>query len=182
LLKTPAYFYYPAQLAAYAAHPVRWQWAYAVWTVGLICLWPAFLAIVSLISRSRPWLGRVTGALAFTGLMVNAFYEGVNHLAFELVKVHGVGLATDFVARTYGWFSLPYALTWTDNLAWILLAVGAWRIRLIGPLPALGIAFMATHASGVLKGYNPLGVTADLLLLAAFTAVAIRLVRARPEQ
>jgi hypothetical protein len=40
----------------------------------------------------------------------------------------------------------------SDNVAWDVLAVGAYRARVLGWVPALGVAFMITHYGGVLKG------------------------------
>ena len=50
-------------------------------------------------------------------------------------------------------------LNGSDNVAWAVLAIGAYRARVLGWVPALGVAFMMTHYSGVLKGtdLNSLG-------------------------
>lgn len=173
LLKAPHHYYFPAQLEAFATHPARIGWAYGLWTVGLILLWPAFVTLASLISAKRPWLGLAAGASAVTGVLVNCFYEGINHLALELVEARGVEAATSFVAETYGWFSVPYALTWTDNLGWLLLGVGAYRAGIFGWFRALCVIYMAVHASGVLKGFTVWGVVGDVLLCVAFVSLGV---------
>lgn len=127
-------------------------------------------------------MGRVVGSLAIVGLLVNLFYEGINHLAFELVDVHGVTLATDFVRETYPWMSVGYALTWTDNLAWLLLGVGCYLTRRLGWLRALCLALMAAHASGALKGFTIEGVVFDLLLCFALITLGVQLARRRATQ
>src|SRR5690606_33934228 len=64
------------------------------------------------------------------------------------------------------WYVLQ-TLNGSDNLGWALLAVGAYRARGLGWMPALGVAFMMTHYSGVLKGTDLNSLTGAVLLAAA---------------
>ncbi|TQN28749.1 hypothetical protein FHX37_4113 [Haloactinospora alba] len=177
LLKAPFHFYFPDQIAAHGDRPGRLFWAYSLWFLGLLMLWPAFVALAARIARSRPWLGRAVGALTIVGLLVNSFYEGVNYLAFRLSEVSGEALATHLIEEIYPRFSIAYALTWTDNLGWLLLAVGLLLTRTVGVVRFLCILPMAGHASGILKGFTVGGVVLDVLLCVAFVSLAVETAR-----
>jgi len=68
-------------------------------------------------------------------------------------------------------------LNGSDNLGWALLAVGAYRARVLGWMPALGVAFMMTHYSGVLKGTDLNSLTGAVLLAAALVPLGVKLWR-----
>ena len=63
----------------------------------------------------------------------------------------------------------------SDNLASGVLAVGTYRARVLGWVPALGMAFMMTHYSGVLKGTDLNSMTGAVLLAAALLPVGVSL-------
>jgi hypothetical protein len=65
----------------------------------------------------------------------------------------------------------------SDNLAWGVLAVGAYRARVLGWVPALGVAFMITHYGGVLKGTDLNSLTGAALLAAALVPLGVSLWR-----
>jgi hypothetical protein len=179
LLKVPYYYYFPAQLQAFAAHPTQMHWPYTLYTIGFLALWPGLIMLASLICRTRPWLGRITGMIAIVGVLVNTFYQGINHLAFELTEVNGVEPATAFIRETYGWFSVAYVLTWTDNLGWVLLGVAAYYTRTFGWFRALCVICMAARFSGVLKGYSIDGIIENVLLCLAFGTLGPEILRGR---
>ncbi|NDU75695.1 hypothetical protein GWI34_24160 [Actinomadura sp. DSM 109109] len=170
-------FDYPGQLAAHQHHPALMTASYVVFALGWFALWPAFLSLAVLIGRTRPWWGLLGGASALTGLIALAFYEGINHLAFQLVDQQGLTTATAFLDRAYATPNLAYALTAAYNLGWIVLAVGAYLSRTLGPWRSLCLAPMALHATGVLKAGEPHGIAFVLVLMVAFVPLGLGLVR-----
>ncbi|MFB4317798.1 hypothetical protein [Actinomadura sp. 21ATH] len=170
-------FDYPGQLAAYQNHPALMTASYVIFALGWFALWPAFLSLAALIGRTRPWWGLLGGASAFTGLIALAFYEGINHLAFQLVDQQGLTTATAFVDDAYASPNLAYALTAAYNLGWIVLAIGAYLSRTLGPWQSLCLAPMALHATGVLKAGEPHGIAFILALVIAFIPLGLSQVR-----
>ncbi|GGV01680.1 hypothetical protein GCM10010182_19050 [Actinomadura cremea] len=170
-------FDYPGQLAAYQNHPALMTASYVVFALGWFALWPAFLSLAALIGRTRPWWGLLGGASALTGLIALAFYEGINHLAFQLVDRHGLTTATAFLDEAYTSPNLAYALTAAYNLGWIVLAIGACLSRTLGPWRSLCLAPMTLHATGVLKAGEPHGIAFILALMIAFIPLGLALVR-----
>jgi hypothetical protein len=129
--------------------------SYSLYTAGLVLLIPAFLALAGLIGRERPGWAFWGATIAVVGSAVRIFPKGISFLALQLVGVQGLDTATTAVSATYGAWYVLQPLTGSDNLAWGVLAIGAYRARVLGWVPALGVAFMMTHYSGVLKGTRP---------------------------
>jgi len=81
------------------------------------------------------------------------------------------------VSHTYqSWYVLQ-TLDGSDNLAWAVLAIGAYRARVLGWVPALGVAFMMTHYSGVLKGTDLNSLIGAVLVAAVFVPLGAALWR-----
>ncbi|MEW2352358.1 hypothetical protein [Spirillospora sp. NPDC029432] len=173
-------FDYPGQLAAYQDHPGLMTASYIVLALGWFALWPAFLSLAALIGRTRPWWGLLGGASALTGLIALAFYEGINHLAFQLVNQQGLTAAIAFLDDAYASPNLAYALTAAYNVGWIVLAIGAYLSRTLGPWRSLCLTPMALHATGVLKAGEPHGIAFVLALVIAFVPLGLSLVRGTP--
>jgi hypothetical protein len=66
------------------------------------------------------------------------------------------------------------------TIGWGLLAIGAYRARVLGRVPALAIAFMLTHYTGVLKGSDLNSLAGAVLLAAALVPLGVALWRAAP--
>lgn len=169
LLRIKYHFHFPRQLEAFDAHPELMLSSYSLYTLGLLLLVPAFLALAHLIGRSKPGWALWGGGLAVVGAIGRVFHEGVNHLAFQLVDAQGITEATRVVGETYQAWYVLYPLTFTDNLGWTVLAIGAYRSRTLGWLPALALTAMLGHSSGVLKG-------SDLGLVLEATALCCALI------
>ncbi|MGC5411184.1 hypothetical protein ACPXCX_47040, partial [Streptomyces sp. DT225] len=56
---------------------------------------------------------------------------------------------------------------------WLLLAVGAYRARVLGPLRAVALAMAAGMPLGVLKGTTPLSVAAAVGLCVALVPLGV---------
>lgn len=98
----------------------------------------------------------------------------------SLVDIQGLDTATHAVAASYSIGYVLGPLTWVDNIAWSLLAIGADRSRVLGWLPALGVAFMLTHYSGVLMGSDIDSLAAAVGLAVAFVPLGLALWRSAP--
>lgn len=170
-------YFFPAQLAAIASTPGTILTSYALNTAGLVLMIPAFLALTGLIGRERPGWAFWGATIAVVGSTVRIFQEGISFLSLQLVDAQGLETATTAVSKTYhAWYVLQ-TLDGSDNLAWAVLAIGAYRARVLGWVPALGVAFMLTHYSGVLKGTDLSTLTGAVLLAAVFVPLGISLWR-----
>jgi hypothetical protein len=171
------HYFYPAQLAAVVSAPATILTSYALYTAGLVLMVPAFLALAGLIGRERPGWAFWGATVAVVGSTVRIFQEGISILALHLVPAQGLEVATAAVSDTYGAWYVLETLNGSDNIAWTVLAIGAYRARVLGWVPALGVAFMVTHYSGVLKGTDLSSLTGAVLLAAALVPLGISLWR-----
>ncbi|HEY3683067.1 MAG TPA: hypothetical protein VGL93_08505 [Streptosporangiaceae bacterium] len=170
-------YFYPAQLAAMTSVPDTILTSYALYTAGLVLMIPAFFALGGLIGRERPGWAFWGVTIALVGSTVRIFQEGISFLSLQLVHAQGLEAATAAVSRTYqSWYVLE-TLNGSDNLAWAVLAIGAYRARVLGWMPAIGVAFMLTHYSGVLKGADLNSLTGAVLLAAVFVPLGVGLWR-----
>ena len=106
LLRLPFDFFFPQQLAAYEQHPLRMDLAYTLFILGNILLWPAVLVLVQLIAETSYLWALWGGSLTMFGLFARTFSAGVDHLAFQLVRVEGLAPATKAIADSYGAFHI----------------------------------------------------------------------------
>ena len=175
LLRSGHYYFFPAQLSAMVADRVTMLTSYALYTAGLVLIIPAFLALAGLISQEQPGWGFWGGTIAVVGSTVRIFQEGISFLALQLVGAQGLEAATAAVSTTYGDWYVLQTLNGSDNIAYGILAIGAYRARVLGWVPALCVAFMITHYSGVLKGTDLNSLTGAVLLAAALVPVGVSL-------
>jgi hypothetical protein len=171
------HYFFPAQLAAMARAPGTMLTSYALYTAGLVLMIPAFLALAGLIGLERPGWAFWGATIAVVGSAVRIFQEGISFLALQLVEVQGLEAATTAVSDTYGAWYVLETVNGSDNLAWALLAIGAYRAGVLGWVPALGVAFMMTHYSGVLKGTDLNSLIGAVLLAAVFVPLGAGLWR-----
>lgn len=171
------HYFYPAQLAAMVSVPGTILTSYALYTAGLVLMIPAFLALAGLIGRERPGWAFWGATIAVVGSTVRIFQEGISFLALQLVDAQGLAAATAAVGDTYGAWYVLQTLNGSDNIAWAVLAIGAYRAGVLGWVPALGVAFMMTHYSGVLKGTDLNSLVGAVLLAAVFVPLGVSLWR-----
>jgi hypothetical protein len=178
-LRSGADYPFSDQLSFYADHRGLMSISYGTSALSLMLMWPGVLAVAHLVGRTRPGWSIAGGTLAITGLLVNAFHEGMNLMAFRMVAELGTETATGAVAASYADPYLVYPMVFVDNLGWIVLAVGAYLSRTLGWLRSLGLLIMCAHASGLLKGATAIGLFLDVGLCAAFIPLGISLLRHR---
>ncbi|MFD9410692.1 hypothetical protein ACFWBN_27240 [Streptomyces sp. NPDC059989] len=180
LLRLPFHFFFPEQLAARVEHPGLIAASYGAFAAGTVLLWPALAALASRIGRRSPGLALWGGVFAVLGLFARTFHAGVDHLAFQLADRQGAEAAARFVGETYGAFHIFSALNLAIMGGWLLLAVGARRARVLGPVRALALAATAALPLGVLKGTTPLSVVAVAGLGLALVPLGISVLRDGP--
>lgn len=180
LLRLPFPFFFPEQLAARADHPGLMAASYGAFAAGTVLLWPAVAVLAARIGRLRPGLALWGGVFAVLGLFARTFHAGVDHLAFQLADRQGPEAAAEFVERTYGAFHVFSSLNVAVMGGWILLALGAWRAGVLGPVRALALAATAALPLGVLKGTTPPAVVAVAGLCLALVPLGVRVLRTGP--
>ncbi|MEV4256024.1 hypothetical protein AB0J52_22935 [Spirillospora sp. NPDC049652] len=158
LLRARFHFFFPDQLAAYDEHPTLMAASYGCFAAGTVALWPAVSALAVRVGASRPGLAALGGGLAMVGLFARTFHAGVDHLAFGLVDVQGRRTATAAVAGSYQAFHIFQYTAFAIMLGWVVLAFGAWRAGVLGPVRAAALGTAALMPLGVLKGTTPLSV------------------------
>jgi hypothetical protein len=173
-------FFFPAQLAAYERHPGLMATSYALFAAGNLLLWPAVALLAARIGTRSPGWGLWGGMLAMSGLFARAFHAGVDHMAFRLADAEGAAAATRAVSETYGAFQIFSALNLAILVGWLVLALGAWRTQVLGPVRALALALMAALPLGVLKGTTPLSLVALAGPTAALLPLGFGLLRQGP--
>ncbi|WP_433871231.1 hypothetical protein [Saccharopolyspora sp. CA-218241] len=180
LLRADVDFFFPEQLAAYARHPVRWSVSYGAFAIGVLLLVPAVLALAAAIAPSHPRWARWGALLTTAGLGVRLFHAGQDHLAFRMIDALGPEAAHQAIADTY---AVPHPLAPATPLClagWIVLAVGAFRAGVLGPLRALALATTSILMIGVLKGTDPTSILAAAALAAALVPFGTTLLRTGP--
>ncbi|MFD8145347.1 hypothetical protein [Streptomyces sp. NPDC059708] len=173
LLRLPFHFFFPEQLVARVEHPGLITVSYSAFAAGTVLLWPALAVLAARIGRRSPALALWGGILAVLGLFARTFHAGVDHLAFQLADRQGAEAAGRFVGETYGAFHIFSALNPAIMGGWLLLAAGAWRAGVLGPLRASALAVTAALPLGVLKGTTPLSVVAVAGLCLALVPLGV---------
>ncbi|MFB4305207.1 hypothetical protein [Actinomadura sp. GTD37] len=158
VLRARFHFFFPDQLAAYDRHPALMTASYSCFAAGTVALWPAVSALTARIGTAHPTLAALGGGLTLLGLFARTFHAGADHLAFRLVDAGGSRSATTTVGDSYQAFHIFQYASFAIMLGWIVLAAGAWRSGLLGPVRSLALALTALLPLGVLKGTTPLSV------------------------
>ena len=177
LVRRPYHFFFPEQLAAYAAHPTQIWIAYSLFLAGNVVLWPAVAWLAQRIGASNPVWAVWGGVLATLGLFARTFHAGVDHLAFQLVRVEDLPTATDAVAASYGAYHIMSALSVAIMAGWVVLAIGAWRAQVLGPIRSVCLAAMSALPLGVLKGTTTLSIVAVAGLAIALVPMGLKVLR-----
>jgi len=182
-LKSDATFF-PLELAAVQAHPDLMAASYGSFLAGTILMWPAVAVLVGLISAKRPIWASWGGTLTIFGLFARTFHAGVDHFAFQLVRVQNEQLAThavgdSYIAISYGPFNLIGALGFAGFFGWPILAIGAFRSGTLGLFRSVGVGIMAALMGGVLKGGSAVSIIATGGLCIALVPLGIQVLLGR---
>ncbi|MFB9890773.1 hypothetical protein [Planobispora takensis] len=180
LLKLGHDAFFPEQLAAFAGGPAQMTAAYSCFVAGIVLLSPAVLGVARRIGATHPRLAQWGLGLTLAGLFARTFHAGVSHLAFQLVDVQGLSTAQQAISEQYGSFHVFQTINLATMTGWIVLAVGAWRSGVLGPVQSLGLALMAAMPLGVLKGTGVMSIVAAGGLCLALVPLGIKVLSQGP--
>jgi hypothetical protein len=180
LLRIQFHFFFPQQLAAFVEHPALIAASYGAFLAGNILLWPAIVTLARLIGATRAGWAVWGGAFVIFGLFARAFHAGIDHLAFQIVRVQGLELATKTVAGSYGAFHIVSMLNPVIFFGWIALAIGAYLSGTLGLFRSIALGLMSALMIGVLKGSSIVSVVAIGGLCVALLPLGIKVLREGP--
>jgi hypothetical protein len=180
LLRAQFDFFFPQQLKAYDQYPVRLLAAYSIFLAGNILLWPAILTVVKLVGPKEPAWALWGGTFVMLGLFARTFHYGINHLAFQLVKVQNLPLATKAIADSYGAYHIVSSLSGAIMFGWLILAIGTYRSGVLTLVGSIGLGLMSALMLGVLKGASPVSVLATTGLCIALLPLGHRVLTSGP--
>lgn len=152
LLRIQFHYFYDAQLAAYDDHPFLITAAYSCFVLGCLFLWPGIITLVRFIGMKYPTLAIWGGMFTILGLIGRVFHGGIDHMAFQLVNVQTLELATKAVNDSYQVFHIVRYLNGWMMAGWVLLAIGAYRSGTIGLIRSVALSSMFFLPLGTLKG------------------------------
>ena len=152
LLRARFHFFAPQQLAAYQEHPTLVTAAYSFYSFGSVVLCFGILALANRIGRWSPVWAAWAGCLAIVGLFNRTFSAGVDHLAFQLVRVQGLDPAFQAVSDSYRAFHVFRYVNGAIMIGWVLLAIGAYRSGTLGRFRSFALGLMVMLPFGTLKG------------------------------
>jgi hypothetical protein len=173
LLRIQFYFFFPEQLAAFKDHPVLMTASYSCFLAGNILMWPAIVTLAELIGATKPAWALWGGALVMFGLFARTFHAGADHLAFQMVRIQNLELATKTVAASYGAFHVASCFTAAILFGWIVLATGAYLSGTLGLVRSIALALMSALMIGILKGSSAVSVVSVTGLCIAFVPLGI---------
>ena len=101
----------------------------------------------------------------------------MDHLAFQLVRVQDLKLATKAVADFYSAFHITAALNGAILFGWVILTIGAYLSGTLSVFRAVVLACMATLMMGVLKGSSPVSIITVSGLCIALVPLGVRVLK-----
>ncbi|MEU7899250.1 hypothetical protein AB0B45_41150 [Nonomuraea sp. NPDC049152] len=169
------------QLLAYTSDPALLTLAYAVFALGAVLLFPAFIALAQQVGGSLAFWG---GTLLVAGLFARLYFAGADQTAFQLTEVVGLDQATnaimkEYVDISYGPWRVPVWASVGQYAGSLLLAVAAWRSGLFGTARALMLLLAGGTWMGVLKGAEIPDVLLTALLCVALVPLGAQMLRER---
>ena len=180
ILRIKYNFFFPDQLLAFEQNPARLTTAYSLFLAGNILLWPAIMTLSKLIGQKKPGWALWGGTFVILGLFARTFHYGVNHLAFQMVKVQNLETATKAVADSYGAFHIVATLSSAIMFGWIIMAIGSYLSGTLGILRSVALGLMAALMLGVLKGSSPMSVISTSGLCVALVPLGIKVLTHGP--
>ncbi|GII62366.1 hypothetical protein Skr01_24510 [Sphaerisporangium krabiense] len=180
LMRAPFPFFFPEQLAAVQRAPGLVIGGYTAFLAGNVLMWPAVVTLARRIGRTHRLWAAWGGVFVVVGLFERTFHAGMNQTAFRLVLRRGLDSATAFVQDSYADAHLFSYLSFTIMFGWYILAVGAYRSRVLGLTGSIALAAMGLVPLGVLKGTDVFTIAGALGACVAFLPPGVRLLREGP--
>lgn len=169
------------QLLAYASDPALLTLSYAVFALGALLLFPAFVALAQRVGGSLAFWGTT---LLVAGLFSRLYSAGADQTAFQLTEVIGLDQATNAIMKEYVDISYgPWRVkSWASVGQYagsLLLAVAAWRAGVFGTARALMLLLAGGTWMGVLKAASIPDVLVTALLCVALVPLGVRMLQDR---
>ncbi|RVX45216.1 hypothetical protein EDD27_8003 [Nonomuraea polychroma] len=169
------------QLLAYTSEPALLTLSYAVFALGAMLLFPAFVALAQRVGGSLAFWG---ATLLLAGLFARLYFAGADQTASQLTEVIGLDQATsaimkEYVDISYGPWRLPVWASVGQYAGSLLLAVAAWRSGLFGTARAVMLLLAGGTWMGVLKGASIPDVLVTGLLCVALVPLGVQVLRDR---
>lgn len=180
LLRIQYHFFFPQQLAAFNDNPLLITASYNTFLAGNILMWPAIITLTRQIGLKKPGWALWGGTMVLFGLFARTFHAGIDHFAFQLVRIHDVAQATKTVADAYGAFHIVSAISPLIMFGWIILAIGAYLSGTLGLIRSVTLGLMAVLMIGVLKGSSVVSVIATAGLCIALIPLGVKVLREPP--
>lgn len=179
LLRIQFHFFFPQQLAAFETHPSLITAAYSLYSLGNVILCFGILFLVAMIGKwNRVW-AIWAGVLVLSGLFTRTFHAGIDHMAFQLVRVQNVESATRAVSDSYRAFHVFRYLNGYIMMGWICIAIAAYRSRILNLFNAVALGMMVIVPFGTLKG-TEIRAVGILGLCISLIPLGIRVLRQAP--
>ncbi|TMR93659.1 hypothetical protein [Nonomuraea basaltis] len=169
------------QLLAYTSEPALLTLSYAVFALGAVLLFPAFVALAQRVGGGLAFWG---ATLLVAGLFSRLYSAGADQTAFQLTEVIGLDQATnaimnEYVDISYGpWRGKVWASV-GQYAGSLLLAVAAWRSGVFGTARALMLLLAGGTWMGVLKAASIPDALVTALLCVALVPLGVRMLRDR---
>ncbi|MFI7452185.1 hypothetical protein ACIBQX_32140 [Nonomuraea sp. NPDC049714] len=169
------------QLLAYASQPALLTLAYAVFALGVVLLFPAFIALAQRVGGGLASWG---AALLVAGLFARLYFAGADQTAFQLTEVLGLDQATnaimkEYVDISYGPWRVPVWASVGQYAGSLLLAIAAWRSGVLGTARAVMLLLAGGTWMGVLKAASVPDVLVTVLLCVALVPLGVQVLRER---
>ncbi|WP_188194517.1 hypothetical protein [Nonomuraea sp. SYSU D8015] len=169
------------QLLAYTSEPALLTLSYAVFALGAMLLFPAFVTLAQHVGGGLAFWG---ATLLVAGLFARLYFAGADQTAFQLTEILGLDQATnaimkEYVDISYGPWRVPVWASVGQYAGSLLLAIAAWRSGLFGTARAVMLLLAGGTWMGVLKGASIPDVLVTGLLCVALVPLGVRVLRER---
>jgi hypothetical protein len=181
VLRSKYHFFFPDQLVAYKNHPTLIFFSYSFFIGGNILMWPAVSSLSRMIGVKKPGWALWGGTFAMFGLFARTFHAGVDHLAFQMVRIQGVDTATKIIQDSYSAYHIFHTLAPLIMFGWIILAIGGYISKTLGLFRSISLTLMSGLPLGVLKGTTTFSIIAVLGLCITFIPLGLNLINQKPK-
>lgn len=179
LLRIQFHYFAPQQLAAFQDHPTLITAAYSVYSLGNVVLCFGILYLVALIGKwDRVW-AIWAGMLVLSGFFTRTFHAGIDHMAFQLVRVQNLEVAYKAVSDSYQVFHIFRYLNGYIMMGWICIAIASYRSGTLTLVNAIALGTMVMVPFGTLKG-TEIRAVGILGMCMALIPLGIRVLRQAP--
>jgi hypothetical protein len=173
-----------SQLTAYVRDPHLVLAGDALFLIGAILLFPAFVTLARLVAPRCPRLAGWGATMLVIGLFARAYFAGADQTAFRLVAEHGLddtvrAVLNGYADISYGPWRVPVTASVGEYAGGLLLGIGLWRSGTFGTGRTLVFLWSNTMWMGVLKKATVVDLLSNGLLCAVLIPLGILVLRDR---